>query len=157
MKLTRCTGAILTLVLFSTIAAHILFNLKWAVVDLAKGTEFYDYESFKEFMEKEVPYTHFDQFGNRVQSIPKSEPQMELRIDNHTPDGVVVCEYIYRNNEIAAVRPSESDNGLPVTAISHAQYETAYCTKQLINSIFIGIYIVDLLCLMLVCAVKKKR
>ena len=108
-------------------------------------------------MEKEVPYSHFDQFGNRVQSIPKSEPQMELRIDNHTPDGVVVCEYIYRNNEIAAVRPSESDNGLPVTAISHAQYETAYCTKQLINSIFIGIYIVDLLCLMLVCAVKKKR
>lgn len=171
--LKHVTAIILVLLLALTGTLQSVANARFSSWELAEGIQFTDYESFQEFMaqEGEDPVyvqehigsepvaapnqdtVYYDMYGNEISE--EEALRNELRVHDGTEEGKVVCEYIWRNNTVMTVRPADSEDGLPVTAITKDGYRAGQQKNARINLLFVPLYILELLGTALV--YRKKR
>ena len=160
----RC--AVFTIVaLLATMIVHNLVTAGGSEVSLAEGTEFYDYESFGEYMarpESRTYYygdtmgviavepesavetggkpTYYDEHGNVI-----SEEQARTR-QLHDGKGNVVYTYIQRNENVCSVRYSYSeadDDCLPITVVTYEDLWSGRMKLQTYNMLFAFLYAVE--------------
>lgn len=167
-KLKRACAAVLSAVLLVTCVVQMLINGAWSVSSISPGTQFSDYESFIEFMGQDVPYSYsasagavaaepidsiyYDEHGNE---ISEDEALREEFIIWDGGEEKVVCEYIWRNHSVVSIVPAADSDGLPVTVHTQSEYEAAYRILDLINTVFVPIYAIQVLITALV--YRKKR
>lgn len=148
------TGALILMgVLILTLAVHNTATGGWYAGNLAERTAFYDFESFKAFIEQDVPATHdpygvvlkpdsameyYDTDGN-----PLGEDEARTRTVRD-PEGNVIGSYIARN-ESASVRFSFYDGKLqyPITVTTRDQILAAQQKIDHLNVVFTMIYVVE--------------
>lgn len=169
-KLKRKCFLVFAVIIAAVFAVQFVFNEVWGAWDLAGGTEFYDYGSFVEFMEQSVPYqyesaeggyvaaepldsVYYDEYGNEI--TEEEAFREELRIADGSPEGKVVCTFIRRNNSVVSWSAADSEDGLPITIRTQADYAAAAAKVNLINIGFAAVYVLGILGTVL--AYRKKR
>ena len=152
------------LVLFATWCCQLLVMMKWGVSDLSDSTDFYDYESFVEYMEQDIPYTYYQYDGNTaIMAEPVERPGKEddityydqygnviseeeaLREELTDRDGNVLCTYIKRNQSVVSIDYSNSEDRLPIRTITQQQWRTGTVRYQLIQNAFWVVYGLEIL------------
>ncbi|MBQ3552228.1 MAG: helix-turn-helix transcriptional regulator [Clostridia bacterium] len=142
---------------------------------LAEGKQFSDFDSFIAYMEQDIPdyyyqygdgnsivqaapnYSNFyyDQFENEI--TVDEDLRTEVRIEDGTEEGKVVCEYIYRNKTVYSVQPSNSEDGLPITVFTHDDLRIAQQNLNIINIGFIVLYCLELLGTVLIYRARRVK
>lgn len=144
------------LVLIITFAVQALFNNIATTTMFVEGTVFDNYEDFKAFMEtesyddngdfvveQEIPDvdgegTYYDQYGNE---ISEEEANKTVLLD---ADGMIVLEYIERNQTVSQIEYGNEDGVLPITVYTHADISMGNGIIELINRIFLAVYIIEI-------------
>ena len=171
----RCaTGYLILLVV--TVFAHQALTVIWGPGSIMKGITFNDYESFVEFMAQdikaepkeyfaggttapeqaaqEVPgtTTYYDQYGNEISEEEAFHRTLE------DSDGNVVCEYQDRNESVISMRYSpKKGTVLPITVCTQDDLDEAREIASVRHMIFAGVYIVEVLAVILVYFKLRKR
>ncbi len=136
---------------------------KWSVSDLSDSTDFYDYESFVEYMEQDIPYTsywngdgmtavepvarpdqgdditYYDQYGNVISEEEALKEELRDR------QGNVLCAYIKRNQSVVVVEGSASEDLLPIRTVNQDQWRMGLTRYQLIQTAFGVVYGLEVL------------
>ncbi|MBP3700841.1 MAG: helix-turn-helix transcriptional regulator [Lachnospiraceae bacterium] len=164
----------LLLILFVTWSCQLLVMMKWDVAALSDSTLFYDYDSFVEYMEQDIPYIHYydgggiaaepvaspgqedaityyDQYGNEI-----SEEEA-LREELTDGKGNVVCVYIKRNHSVTMVETSDSEDLLPIRTITQDQWRVGRTKYQLIQNAFAVVYGLEIVGAVLVYYKKRAK
>lgn len=157
-QLKRSIAKRLLLVVFVTAVIQAALNSS-GLTPFVKGTVFTNYEDFTAYMEQNIPFeayfessqsvipsqpidenaAYFDQYGNE---ISEEEALRETLTDSN---GNVVCEYLRRNELVASIRYSKKDGDvLPITVLTHRDYDLAKARKNVVNLGFCGIYCLEL-------------
>lgn len=168
-KLKRSCATLFTLVFAVTLIMQIVVNETWSAWHIVDGTQFHDYESFIEFMEKDVPYTvtssggtavaepldsiYYDEHGNEISE--EEALREEIRIADGTEEGKVVCEYIRRNHSVISIKHTNDEDGLPITVWTQTDMKMARKKLTLINTALIMLYGVEVLAVVLHYRKKK--
>ena len=136
-----------------TLIAQAAVTARWDVYELSDGTEFYDYESFAEFMELDVPYSDYQVSWNGTVSGSNSavapEPENEiseeeaLRRELMLTDGTVVCTYLNRNRSVAHIRYAQTEDLLPITVITYHELQGGQVKYRLISGAFAALYCLE--------------
>lgn len=125
---------------------------------LADGTEFYDYESFQEYMAKpdsrsyydgetvmvaepvSGEVTYYDEFGNEI-----SEEEALTR-ELYDSEGNVVCRYVQRNENVCSVRYTDRDGNLfPITVVTYDDLQLGRGKLEFANTIFGFLYCLEII------------
>ena len=140
-----------------------------------KGTTFEDYDSFIEYMEKDIPAvpryeanlngsvavpippeeqigptTYYDQYGNEI----SEEEALTRRLEDS--NGNVVCEYMDRNESVVSLRYTPKDGTiLPITVCTEDDLQEARQTASVRHVFFGAAYCIE--CLAVVLVYFKKR
>lgn len=144
------------LVFLLTWLCQFMVLTKWGVSDLSDSTDFYDYESFVEYMERRVPYeyyndgttavepvqhpagqegiTYYDQFGN---VISEEEALREELIDR---EGNVLCTYVKRNQSVVMVEVGDGKDVFPIRTVNQEQWRSGRARYQVIQTAFWVVY-----------------
>lgn len=173
-KLKRNCALIAAAIILVTYIAQVCVTNRWNAYELSEGTEFYDYESFVEFMELDVPYTdyevgwngtvsapnpnasvgldYYDQYGNEI-----SEEEA-LRRELILSDGTVACSFIDRNGSVATFSYTEKDGSLlPITVITFRQLAGGQAKYNIINAAFVALYCLEIAAAFVVYFKKRVR
>lgn len=128
-RLKRSCAILLSLLLLVTVLSHIAFTTIWGPWSIMKGTTFDDYDSFKAYMEQDVPdgrtyygdvapaaegeITYLDEYGYEI----SEEEAHTSRLEDQNGNVVV---YVQRNQNVASIRYTEKDgNLLPITVCTY--------------------------------------
>jgi len=144
------------LVFLLTWLCQFMVLTKWGVSDLSDSTDFYDYESFVEYMEQRVPYeyysdgitavepvqhpagqegiTYYDQFGNVI----SEEEALREELTDH--DGKVLCTYIKRNQSVVMVEVGDGKDVFPIRTVNQEQWRSGRARYQVIQTAFWVVY-----------------
>lgn len=161
-RLKRTCAIVLILLLGVTGILQIAVNTRFSSWNLAEGITFTDYESFREFMAQEGnqdPYiqepwatapvsspnqdtVYYDMYGNEISE--EEALRTELRIPDGTPEGKVVCTYIWRNSDVIRVDHSNTEDGLPLIVITEDGLRAGQQKNDQINLLFTPLYILEL-------------
>lgn len=153
-NLQKWCAVMLCVVLAVTFVLHQATTELYGPLSIVEGTIFEDYESFVAFMEQDVPaqVTYYgpeapipsenvgepicyDQYGNEI-----TEEQAKRRT-LQDKNGVVVCEYIRRNESVASIRYSAGDGTvLPITVCTQEQMDAARQVAARRDQLFAVIY-----------------
>ena len=169
-KLKRNYFAALAILLAVTLLGQVILNEVLGAFSLAEGTQFCDYESFVAYMEQDVPYyyeseaggfmavepidsVYYDEYGNEI--TEEEAFREEVVMPDGTPEGKVVCTFIQRNHSVVSWRTADSEDGLPITVVTHSDYEAANRKMEMINIGFLGLYVIE--CIAVVSVYRKKR
>ena len=157
-RLKRSVVKRLLLVGFVTAVMQTALNSS-GLTPFMKGTVFTNYEDFTAYMEQNIPLdayyfessqsiaaqpidenaAYFDQYGNE---ISEEEALRETLTDIN---GEVVCEYLRRNELVASIRCEKKDGDvLPITVLTHWDYDLARARQNTVNLVFWGIYCLEL-------------
>lgn len=168
-NLKRTCTLILLAVLCVTFLGNAAATGGWNASIVATGTSFDDFNSFKAYMEQDIPAelgaTHnsptqpipgnehyFDAHGNEI----TKEESMKRTITDH--DGNVVCEYIDRNRSVVSMRYGHMNGELlPITTFTYQEREAAQRTIDLRNAIFMCVYLVEIAAAFFVYFQKRLR
>ena len=131
-----------------TFVSHILFFYFGTATNLAKGTQFHDYDSFIAYMEQD---------NGSDNGVTANETRTPLRIDDGTPDGKVICEFYFRNMTVGAILPADNEDGLPLTVYSREEFEAAFRMRNTINWIIVALYPVELLAAVVVARKTREQ
>lgn len=163
-RLQRKCVIVLAIVLVVTAAAQVWIQSAWAISG-AKGTRFDNVEDFVAFMAQESPYpdgslesldnAYYDEFGNAISK--EDALRHEIRIDDGTEDGKLVCEYIWRNHSVVRIRNMGQNGGLPITVYTQEQIDAANQTGNLIGRAFFALYAVECLAAVLAYFIMSRR
>lgn len=157
--LLRCVAGFLVIALV-TLLVQAVVNHVFSTEHIAVGIEFEDYDSFVEFMEQDVVYewdggfavdrpepsddvTYYDEFGNEISE--EEALRVEIVIPDGTAEGKVVCTFIHRNQTVWSWYTSDTEDGLPITAISNSARRTANGIVEAYNTAFAVLYGLELL------------
>ena len=161
-RLKRIYAIVLLLLLIATGILQSTANSFLSSYDLAERITFTDYESFREFMAQEGnqdPHiqeawaaepvsspnqdtVYYDMYGNEI--TEEEALQNEIRLPNGTPEGKVVCTYIWRNRDVIHVDPSGTEDGLPISVITTNGFRAGQQKNARINLLFIPLYLLEL-------------
>lgn len=144
------------LVYLLTWVCQFMVLTKWGVSDLSDSTDFYDYESFVEYMEQRVPYeyyndgttavepvqhpagqegiTYYDQFGNVISE------EAALREDLIDREGNVLCTYVKRNQSVVMVEVCDGKDVFPIRTVNQEQWRTGRARYQVMQTAFWVVY-----------------
>lgn len=144
-KCTLVTG----LILVGTVLLHNIVTAGGNAHALSEGTQYYDYESFAEFMarpearsyyngmvmiaEEVVPGsgTYYDEHGNVI----SEEEALTRELRDHK--GNVVFSYVQRNENVCSVRYTEKDGDfLPITVITYDDLQIGRSKLETANTVF---------------------
>lgn len=160
-RLKRNCALVAAAALLVTLITQAAVTARWNAYDLSKGTEFYDYESFAEFMELDVPYADYQTSWNGTVSVPNAPVAEEptnyydqhgndvsedeaLRRELALTDGTVVCTYLMRNRSVAHIRYGEKDGSLlPITVITYHELQDGLVKYRLISGVFVALYCLE--------------
>ena len=124
---------------------------------LAEGVEFTDFDSFKRYMRKPVKPTYDSGGGFATETAVAESP---LYYENDTPiyrsqtegatieddNGNVLCNFIWRNRSVVFWRTGpKADGYLPVTVYTQEAMSLARQKAQHINTLFYGVYAVEVI------------
>ena len=155
--LLRCAAGFLA-VAFVTLLAQSICNNVFSAWNIAQGEEFSDYDSFKAYMEQPLEYdgydsgsvavapddtVYYDVDGNEI-----SEEEFyreDVVIYDGTPEGKVVCSFIWRNRTVIFYRIADTEDGLPIAAITHGNNRAANRIVDAYNIGFGVLYGLELL------------
>ena len=174
----KCAGGLLIL-MGATFLVHQAMTTIWGPGSIMNGTTFHDYESFIEFMGQDIPYesysqftggttaieqvaapseeivgsiTYYDQYGNEITEEEANHRTLE------DINGNVVCEYQERNKSVVSMQYSpKEDTVLPITVCTQRDLREARRIVAVRNTIFGGIYVVEVLVMVLVYFRKRKK
>ena len=144
--------------------AQIVFNKLVRAVDLASGKKFYELQDFIEYME--TPYDEEFVDGVLVNVITESSIDGEFGIDEsdyidyiYNDDGEEVAKYVCRNNAINDIKYDwTGDNELAsVTVYTQADFKTGNKILDIINWIWVIIYIVEIVIMVIKYNKKAKQ
>ncbi len=170
-KLKKICAVSLVAALSITFVLHIFGSAKlWNPYNLAQGTVFNDYDSFIEYMGQDIPYKQ----GIEFEIIPDEEnPSDEVWYDHygnpvsreealtftlHDANGDVVCTYVHFNETVATLRYDRQDGTvLPITVISHFEFENARHLSELITGIYCILYPIELIVVLAVYYKKRAK
>ncbi|MBR6528009.1 MAG: helix-turn-helix transcriptional regulator [Lachnospiraceae bacterium] len=148
----------LLLVLLATGVFQFLVMTKWSVSELSDSTDFYDYESFVEYMEQDIPYeyhqyidgmtavepvqrsgqgdeiTYYDQYGNVISE------EDALRAVLMDLDGNTIVTYIKRNQSVVYIDPGRGQDRLPIRTITQDQWHVGLQRYNVIQTAFVILY-----------------
>lgn len=159
----RCAGRLLVILVLTFAFQAFGAEMIWNMQQLAFGTTFYDYESFVEYMEQDVPFegqsysagwfttaedspvaperapgqeeTWYDEFGKEI-----SEEEVLTRT-LEDKNGRVVCTYVDRNQAVTSLRYSpQEDTVLPITVFTHEEYQRADRLSRLVTAAYCLLY-----------------
>ena len=173
-KLKRTCTIVLVILLAVTFVGHQFATSIWGPYSIMKGTTFEDYDSFIEYMEQDIPAvprydvslngtvtspipesqvgptTYYDQYGNEI----SEEEALTRRLEDST--GIVVCEYLNRNESVVSMRYIPKDGTiLPITVFTEDNLLEARQTAAVRHMIFGAAYCME--CLAIVLIYFKKR
>lgn len=161
-KVMKYTALTLLAVLIVTGILHYNTTILWGPGSVMKGITFDDYESFIAYMEEDVPMSTESFYGSdteyAIAPVPDSETiyydedgniiseEESLRHTVEDENGVVVCEYIQRNQNVCSISHSAKDgSALPITVRT---YDDVYNAKRIIESrhqVFAIVYVFEFL------------
>ncbi|MEG0751110.1 MAG: helix-turn-helix transcriptional regulator [Oscillospiraceae bacterium] len=158
-KWQRTCSLILLAVLCITLLGNIAANGWGDISNVATGTSFDDFDAFKAYMEQEISAEHngiggID--GAPTQSIPGSEHYFDEQGNDITKEqsmirtitdnsGNAVCRYMKRNQSVRSVRYGHMNGELlPITVFTQQDFMAARQTIALSNTIFGGIYMLEI-------------
>ena len=174
-KLKRTCTIVLVVLLAVTFVGHQFATSIWGPYSIMKGTTFEDYDSFIEYMEKDIPAvpryeanlngsvavpippeeqigptTYYDQYGNEI----SEEEALTRRLEDS--NGNVVCEYMDRNESVVSLRYTPKDGTiLPITVCTEDDLQEARQTASVRHVFFGAAYCIE--CLAVVLVYFKKR
>ncbi len=136
---------------------------------LAEGVEFTDFDSFKRYMRKPVKPTYDSGGGFATETAVAESP---LYYENDTPiyrsqtegatieddNGNVLCNFIWRNRSVVFWRTGpKADGYLPVTVYTQEAMSLARQKAQHINTLFYGVYAVEVIAAVTYYLRKRER
>ena len=155
--LLRCAAGFLV-VAFVTLLAQSFCNNVFSSRNIAQGEEFTDYDSFKAYMEQPLEYdgydsgsvavapddtVYYDVDGNEI-----SEEEFyreDVTVYDGSPEGKTVCTFIWRNRTVIFYRTADSEDGLPIAAITYGNNRAANRIVDAYNIGFGVLYCLELL------------
>ena len=146
--LLKCIAGVLVIA-FVTLLVQSFVNNVFSAWDIAGGIEFDDYDSFVDHMAQRVDGDYdpnavwFDEDGNEITEEQALTGQ--IIIPDGTPEGKVVCTFIWRNNSVLSYRTADAEDGLPITAITDVHYRQANLIVNAYNIGFVVVYCLELL------------
>ncbi len=175
----RC-GAGFLVVLVITLIVHQGMTTIWGPWSIMKGTTFYDYESFIEFMEQEITHEPYEQFAggtsaveqvapSAIEEVPGTRTYYDRYGNEITEEearhrtlkdinGNVVCEYQDRNESVVSMRYSpKEDTVLPITVCTQEDLQEARQLVSVRNVIFVGVYALEVIGVLLVYFRMRKK
>ena len=149
----------------------------FSIADLSEGIQFNDYESFVAYMEQDIPYEPYSEYGTtgseqatEVVAAPNHEvihydkdgnvisEEEALRRELTDSEGNVVCEYMARNEMVVSVRYNDRDgNLLPLTVITHDALRRGRARMNMIQNLFFAAYGVETLAGMMVYFRRREK
>ena len=165
----RCAAGFL-IVIVITFIIHQAMTTIWGPFSIMKSITFHDYESFIEYMEQDIPVEsyeiftggtasvehpisqevpgtaiYYDQYGNEITEEEARHRTLE------DANGNVVCEYQDRNESVISLRYSPKDGTvLPITVSTQDDLNEARQLASVRHVIFAGIYMIEVLVVLLV-------
>lgn len=169
-KLKRTCAVVLAGLLAATCIGHLAATSIWGPRTIMKGTVFEDYDSFIEYMERDIPApsgrysssetvaeplgpaTYYDEYGNEI----SEDDALTRRLEDK--NGRVVCEYVDRNQNVVSIRYSPKDGTiLPITVFTQNDLQQAQQIVSLRHMIFGAAYAVEIIAVLLVYFKKRAR
>ena len=161
-KLKRKCAVWLVIVLLVTVVVHAAFTERWDAYDLSDGTQFYDYESFADFMEQDLDSPGYN--GNAsIPAAPNNKYGDDLDEDElyrrelTLPDGTVVCSYVSRNGTVARISYADNDTLLPITVVTYSDLIGGQTMLLIFNAAFVAAYFLESLAAVLVYFKKRAK
>jgi len=172
----RCAAGFLIVVAI-TFIVHQAMTTIWGPFSIMERTTFHDYESFIAFMEQDIPaepYEHFSGGTTAVERpIPQEVPGTATYYDQYgneiteeearhrtleDANGNVVCEYQDRNESVISMQYSPKDGTvLPITVSTQADLNEARQLASVRHMIFAGVYMIEVLAVLLVYFKLRKK
>lgn len=165
----RCAVGFLVVIAI-TFLIHQAMTTIWGPLSIMKGTTFYDYDCFIEFMEQDILVESYETFAGGTASvehpIPQEVPGTAIYYDQYGNEiteeearhrtledakGNVVCEYQDRNESVISMQYSPKDGTvLPITVRTQADLNEARQLASVRHVIFAGVYMIELFAVLLV-------
>ena len=157
----------------TTVVRELAINReRWA---LKYGETFEDYETFKNYMETRettdsygvvgftaIEHVEYDAEGN-VLAVRPPEGELyyyateEVRIADGTPEGKLMCTYLWKNQKVSSVHPADNDTGLPITVTTEESWQMAELTANRVEALFVLVYAAEVAAAVLVYQKKKSK
>lgn len=178
-KLQRSCGIVLAVLLSVTVLLNGSLTSWGNSSNIAKGTVFEDFESFKAYMEQDIPYEYDDAEPNAPVQISPAEyydeegnhisEEQALTRSITDANGNVLCSFVHRNNSVWSWRYSttaiasitDSTNAtvagvLPITVYTQSDIDEARQKASLINTIATAACVIEIIAVLIVYLFKKK-
>ena len=160
----KCFGLIIIL-LTITVVLHIFGNENlWDPYSIAShyGIVFEDYDSFKEYMEQDIPpYKSGAQLQFVISPIIDDEYETNTNFDKINiidSNDNVVCTFKWKNiNVFSYDYTAKEDGALPITVITNTDYFAASDFSDVINLIYSALYPIELISILLFYSKKKMK
>lgn len=169
-KLQGICALVLTILLAVTCIGHLTATSIWGPRTIMKGTVFEDYDSFIEYMGRDIsapmgryfssetvaeplePAIWYDEYGNEI----SEEEALTYRLKDR--NGNVVCEYVDRNESVISIQYNPEDGTiLPITVFTQDDLQAARQTVSVRHVIFAAAYGVEILAVLLVYFKKRVK
>lgn len=133
------------------------------------GTVFNDFESFKEYMEKDIDSIYPNSINDEIEIIndddteqwydengnPISEEEALSEVITDKNENVL-CKYIHRNNSVATIYyEGKGDEVLPIRVVTSNEYRSMRKISTAINTAYCALYPIEIIAV-LVLYFKKK-
>lgn len=158
-KLKRSCAWVLLGLLFFTCIGHAAATGGGDAMSVAQGTLFEDFDTFKAYMEQDIPAQDYsaEGFDNApAQLVPGSEVQyydeqgnpiseeQALRCTLTDSAGNVLCEYINRNQTVSGMRYGHANgNPLPITVFTQEDLWRGRQKINEMNAVFAVVYLAE--------------
>lgn len=170
-KLKRTCSLLLLAALCVTLIGHVVATGAGDVSNIATGTSFDDFDTFKAYMEQDIPPQYNGgRFDNApAQMVPGSEHYYDEQGNEITKEesmtrtitdqaGNVLCQYMERNQSVWSMRYGHLNGELlPITTFTQQDIEAALRTLSLRNTIFGGVYFAEIAAMLFLYFRKRIR
>ena len=152
-KLKRKCAVVLAVLLAVTFGGHLAAVA--ITYNSMEGTTFEDYDSFIDYMERDIPFDSSDAGTEPEPLYPSDEeiPYVELTDKN----GKVVCTYILCNENVIEVEYTPGEGTvLPITVYTYNEQDMVKEKVSVLNVIFAAAYCIECFAVVL-CYFKKRK
>lgn len=169
-RLKRTCTIVLAVLLAATCVTHLAATSIWGPRSIMRGTVFEDYDSFIEYMGRDISApmgrydssetaaepsesaVYYDEYGNEIDE----EEALTHRLEDQ--NGTVVCVYVDRNESVVSIRYSPKDGTvLPITVFTQEDLQAAQQLAAVRHVIFAAAYGVEILAILLIYFKKRAK
>lgn len=155
-RLITKISIILAVVLAVTCIVQVTFNnIAESEMFFLEGTQFDDYNDFKEYMEtpKETQINNNVYYNVMIISDNDEETFEEYEIFDE--NGNMLCRYVWRNNDVCRIDYSQTDDYLPITVYTSQDYFKHNNIMNYINIAIALVYVIEIVTAVMI--YRKKR